>query len=162
MVRDRLARRNSYGIKQPFAELKRIVEESGVDADTPFSVTEKLLEPRSGEILRWIYGEIVKECRTRGVVPVLVYQPLTYEAEPGAGGEGEEFVVRLAIESGFVVLNIKDAYLGHSRDELRVRPWDGHPGPFAHALLEERLYEELMKAEKELHLGLALETGQGD
>jgi hypothetical protein len=34
---------------------------------------------------------------------------------------------------------------GQPAEKIQVAPWDGHPTPFGHELIAERLYGELMR-----------------
>jgi hypothetical protein len=89
-----------------------------------------------------VYQRFVSDCRERGVEAVWVYVPLPGGEEKVASTKPE--FQRLAVEAGFLVLDLTHAYHGVSQDQLRVAEWDGHPNWMGHRLLEQSLYEKLL------------------
>jgi hypothetical protein len=128
-VRERLA--------IPYPYLREVVARADIHAGTEESVALRRLEPLQGELLSWLYREIVERCRARGILPVLVFLPQVYD---GAWKLETPETLRLAREAGFVVINLSDVYQGHDIAALRLAEWDNHPGPLGHQLVAARLY----------------------
>ena len=59
---------------------------------------------------------------------------------------------RVAEESGFIVLDLSDAYDNQDLESLVVAYWDKHPNAEGHRLIAEDLYRKLREKEKEIPL----------
>ena len=58
----------------------------------------------------------------------------------------------IARESGFIVLDLSDAYDHQDLESLVVAYWDKHPNAKGHSLIAEDLYRKLREKEKEIPL----------
>lgn len=137
----------------PFVnELKRF---AGIQQGmTRVEIHRRLSNEAVGQKLEaWGYHEIVAECRRHGVVPVWLYLPGVMNVG-GNSHRGADDMMRLAREAGFVILDLSNAYVGHTEAELLVAPWDPHPNALGHRLIAERLFEALRANDKALGLGL--------
>ena len=63
------------GVELPYPQLRQIVEESGLQADTPSTEAFRLLREHMDQLFSWAYGKIVADCRRQGVLPVWVLVP---------------------------------------------------------------------------------------
>ncbi len=103
---------------------------------------ERHLQPIGREILSWTYRRIVETSRAHGILPVWIFMPtLEYPLR-------EEIVTDLAglaKESGFIVLNLSDAYENQDTESLVVAYWDKHPNAKGHQLIAESLYRALQE-----------------
>ena len=61
-------------------------------------------------------------------------------------------LTRVAEESGFIVLDLSDAYQNQDPDSLVVAYWDKHPNAKGHSLIAEDLYRKLREKEQEIPL----------
>lgn len=61
-------------------------------------------------------------------------------------------LVRLAEESGFVVLDLSNAYDNQDPESIVVAYWDKHPNAKGHSLIAEDLYRKLQEKEEEIPL----------
>ena len=59
---------------------------------------------------------------------------------------------RVAAESGFIVLDLSDAYDNQDLDSLVVAYWDKHPNAKGHSLIAESLYQKLLERNDEIPL----------
>ena len=59
---------------------------------------------------------------------------------------------RVAEESGFIVLDLSDAYDNQDLDSLVVAYWDKHPNAKGHMLIAEALYRKLQEKAQEIPL----------
>ena len=59
---------------------------------------------------------------------------------------------RVAEESGFIVLDLTDAYDNQDLESLVVAYWDKHPNAKGHRLIAEDLYRKLREKEEEIPL----------
>jgi hypothetical protein len=137
----------SKGIEIPYPELRSIAQAVGVGSGLAQEEVEKRLTPFREELVSWLYGHIVATCREKGVLPVWVFVPQTYQ------GPGEEEIPRalaLAKENGFIVIDLSGIYDGKDRDKLRLAEWDQHPNALGHALIADGLYTGLRQNEAAL------------
>jgi hypothetical protein len=131
----------------PYEYLREVARRAGVDASTDESVALRRLEPYQGEILSWLYRELVQACRERKVVPILVLFPQTYR---GAWEREADDTLQRAREAGFVVLDLKDTFATADLPSLHLAEWDTHPNATGHQLMAARLYEALMENESRI------------
>ncbi len=136
---------HASGGKLPFEFLERRFEEIGVGPDTSPTVIEIKIRPHSRELLSWAYRQIVEDCRERGVLPIYVLLPRTWERTDEIEGDPAT-LLEMAREAGFVVVDVTDAYDGQITDELVIASWDFHPNRLAHSLLAKRIYRGLSEA----------------
>jgi hypothetical protein len=59
---------------------------------------------------------------------------------------------QVAEESGFIVLDLSDAYDHQDLESLVVAYWDKHPNAKGHSLIADDLYRKLREKEKEIPL----------
>ena len=114
--------------------------------------------PYSEEILTWTYKSIVAECRAKGVLPIFVFMPLLEESQYD---EEIPTILRIAKESGFVILDLGNVFKGHDVTALRLAEWDSHPNVKAHELLANRLYD-LMSENAELIFPTPIAARKGE
>ena len=138
-------------VEIPFPGLQQLVVSKGVDATTPKVLVGRRLEPHAREILQWAYSEIVRQCRSRGVLPVWIFMPTLDDT---ADDDGPEQLERLAKAAGFVTVSLADAYANHPRESIWVARWDRHPNANGHALIAEKLVERLHDMDKAHALGI--------
>jgi hypothetical protein len=130
----------SKGIPIPYHYLNEFLQRADVAPNTPNAIATRQLMPFGDEILARTYKEIVAYCRARNVLPILVFMPLLEES----GYEHEtSTILRIAKESGFVVLDLDNVFEGHGVTALRIADWDTHPNAKAHQLVADRLYDLL-------------------
>jgi hypothetical protein len=72
------------GVPIPYPFLTDAARRAGIDQEHDETTALRRLQPFRGEITTWLYGEMVKACRQRGVVPILVFLPHIYPAS-GSG-----------------------------------------------------------------------------
>jgi hypothetical protein len=61
-------------------------------------------------------------------------------------------LTQIAEESGFVIVDLSDAYDNRDLDSLVVAYWDKHPNAKGHSLIAEDLYRKLQEKEYEIPL----------
>jgi len=129
----------------PYPYLADAIREAGLGPSTSVAEGFQKLEPRREELLRWVYNEIVRRCRERGIVPIAAFIPQTkYHLAPETQAEIAR-QLDIAREAGFTVIDMRDAYDGVEYSDLWIAPWDGHPNAKGHRLLAEKLYEGLKR-----------------
>jgi hypothetical protein len=138
-------------VRFPF--LQEVQARAQVRAGMEPSEIERRMLPYVDEIVAWGYRAFVDACREKGVLPVWVFQPRTYDEE------GEDLNTLLghmmaqAKAAGFVVLSLDDAYATVTDlKTIQLRPWDKHPNAEAHRMLGEKLYQRLLENAEVLHL----------
>ena len=140
----------------PYAALNEIVSRAGVDARTPERVIEQRLEPFAPDILAWLYKEFVQRSRSRGWCPAFVFMPMVPEMTYVSGS----LELQVAVNAGFVPLDLMDVYEGADRHALWVAEWDAHPNGRAHGLMGDRLYDLIGERRAGTCLGSLLESGR--
>ena len=144
-----LADRISVGAELPYADLNEVIQRAGVQPGATKQEAARLLRPYGTEILMLTYRRIVEVSRARNVLPVWIFMP-TLE-DPLADSE----IVHLsgvAEESGFIVLNLADAYDGQDPNSIVVAYWDKHPNAKGHQLIADYLYGVLAENADEIPL----------
>lgn len=144
-----LADRISVGADLPYPELMELARKAGVEPGATKADAERHLKPYGTEILSWTYRRIVEVSRAKGILPVWIFMPtLEYPLQD----EEIAHLKRVAGESGFIVLDLSDAYDNQDLDSLVVAYWDKHPNAKGHMLIAEDLYRKLHEKEQEIPL----------
>ncbi|MCI0731149.1 MAG: SGNH/GDSL hydrolase family protein [Chloroflexi bacterium] len=144
-----LADRISVGADLPYEDLMELARRAGVEAGATKVEAERLLKPFETEILSWTYRRIVEVSRAYGILPVWIFMPTL---ENPLRDEEVAHLAGLAEESGFIVLNLSDAYENQDVESLVVAYWDKHPNAKGHRLIAERLYQALQEKEEAIPL----------
>jgi hypothetical protein len=144
-----LADRISVGADLPYPDLIELAHRVGAEAGATKVETERLLQPVGTEILSWTYRRIVEVSRAHGILPVWIFMPTL---ENPLREEEIAHLKRVAEESGFIVLDLSDAYDNQDLESLVVAYWDKHPNAEGHRLIAEDLYRKLREKEKEIPL----------
>ena len=135
------------GLEIPFERLRQIVEEAGVTPKMDEAAAMRALAPFGGEILAYIYKDMVEKSRSRGIVPVWIFLP---QVRQGQWVEETPEILKIAKESGFVMINMDDVYADLDVAAIRLAEWDHHPNARGHEVTAERLYRELMALRAEV------------
>jgi hypothetical protein len=133
----------------PYPDLIEIGRRAGADAEATKAENERLLQPVGAELLRETYRRIVETSQAHGILPVWIFMP-TLESPLRA--EEVAHLIRVAEESGFVVLDLSQAYDGQDPESIVVAYWDKHPNAKGHMLIAEDLYHKLQEKEDEIPL----------
>jgi hypothetical protein len=144
-----LADRLSVGAELPYPDLIELARRAGAEPGATKVETERLLQPIGTEILSWTYQRIVEDSRAHGIVPVWIFMPTL---ENPLREEEIARLKRVAEESGFIVLDLSDAYDDQDLESLVVAYWDKHPNAKGHSLIAEDLYRKLQEKEEEIRL----------
>jgi hypothetical protein len=128
------------GVPIPYPFLTDLARRAGFDASTDEATAVRRMEPFRQELVAWVYGEMARACRERGVKPVLLFVP---HVNPGIWEQEAGDVLRLAREAGFTVIDLSGAYRGLDGTTLRLAEWDAHPNVRGHQLLADGFYAGL-------------------
>jgi hypothetical protein len=103
--------------------------------------TDRLWQaPFKQDLLRWSLTRIVEVSRQRDIAPVWVLVTTPGVQIPQAEIDA---LVEIAVEAGFIVLDLGDVYGDTPEIQLRLAPWDDHPNARAHRLIADRFYSVL-------------------
>jgi len=144
-----LADRLSVSADLPYPELMELARQAGLQPGVTKSDAERRLKPYGTQILSWTYRHIVEVSRAQGILPVWIFMPTL---EDPLQDEEIAHLKRVAEESGFIVLDLSDAYDNQDLDSLVVAYWDKHPNAKGHMLIAEDLYRKLQENEQEIPL----------
>jgi D-alanyl-lipoteichoic acid acyltransferase DltB (MBOAT superfamily) len=144
-----LADRISAGAELPYPDLMELAHRAGLEAGATKAEAERRLHPVGAEILSWTYRRIVETSRAHGILPVWIFVPTL---ENPLRQETVVQLARLAEESGFIVLDLSDAYEQQDLESLVVAYWDRHPNAEGHRLLADRLYQALQAHQEQIPL----------
>lgn len=144
-----LADRLSVGADLPYPELMEISRRAGVEPGMTKAEAEQRLYPYGTEILSWTYRRVVEISQSNDILPVWIFMP-TLE-DPLHENEITH-LTGLAQESGFIVLDLSDAYDNQDLDSLVLAYWDKHPNAKGHRLIAEDLYRKLSERKNEIPL----------
>jgi hypothetical protein len=127
-------------LKYPF--LKQIKQNSGVKQTMSDLEIKERLSPYIDEIILWSYFEIATECRKNKVTPVWAYLPTTADS---VNTVEFEKIKGYAQKSGYVIMDLSDAYGSVDRKSIALSEADTHPNPAGHRLIFEKFYSEFIK-----------------
>lgn len=144
-----LADRISVGADLPYEDLTKLARQAGVKPGMTKAEAERVLKPYGTEILSWTYQRIAEESRAHGMVPVWIFMPTL---ENPLRPEEVDHLKSVAEESGFIVLDLSDAYQNEDPNSLIVAYWDKHPNAKGHSLIAEDLYHKLHEKADEIPL----------
>jgi hypothetical protein len=144
-----LADRISLKSDLPYPALIEFADRVGAEPGESKIETERLLQPVATELLSWTYRQIVEVSRSHGILPIWVFMP-TLE-NPLRDAEIAH-LKSVAAESGFIVLDLSDAYDNQDLESLVVAYWDKHPNAEGHRLIAEDLYRKLQEKQDEIRL----------
>lgn len=132
----------TQGYEIPFPFLQDALREAGVDSFSEVREAELALQPVAGRLLIWLYGELGRMCRERGVLPVFLFLPRIKEfAEP----EAVERQIRWAEDAGFLTINLDGIWENQFLEGLWVAEYDLHPNDPGHKLITEWMYQGLLE-----------------
>lgn len=132
-----------------YPEIKAITAELGLAGSITEEEAQRRLRPRWEELLSFCYTRMVRACRERGALPVWVYLP---PVDMEVSADDVEASRRLALQAGFVVLDLSDVYGRTEHARLRVTPENHHPNQLGHQLIADGLYRAVIAHERELGL----------
>jgi hypothetical protein len=133
------------GLPVPYEYLQGVMRDEGLTKGTSFAESMQKLEPRREELLRWLYTEVVRRCRDRGIVPMAAYLPTTRKVDDPKKLANMQRQMEMAREAGFVVLDLTAAYdRVEDFPSIWIAPWDSHPNAEGHRMLAEELYAQLI------------------
>jgi hypothetical protein len=144
-----LADRMSVGADLPYPGLVGLARQAGVETGMTKAEAERHLRPYGSEILSWTYRQIVEVSLVHGILPVWIFMPTL---EDPLHEEEIVHLTGLAEASGFIVLDLSDAYENQDPDSLVVAYWDKHPNAIGHRLIAEDLYRKLLEKENGIPL----------
>ncbi len=133
------------GLDLEYEYLNQLSRRTGITRTTGPVEARRRLRPLRTELLAWVYGRIVADCRERGVSPLYVYMPRVTDAlEPWRAPDRLE-VLRLANDAGFTVIDLSNAFDGHAPSTLWIRENDGHPNALGNRLVADLLHERMLE-----------------
>ena len=144
-----LADRISVGADLPYPDLMELAHQAGAEPGMTKVEAERHLKPYGAEILSLTYRRIVEVSRAHGILPVWIFMPTL---ENPLREDEIAHLKRVAEESGFIVLDLSDAYDNQDPESLVVAYWDKHPNAKGHRLIAEDLYRKLREKEEEIPL----------
>jgi hypothetical protein len=130
------------GAPEPYEFLSSIGKRAGIDAATPPALAVARLRPFKDTILVAAYKKFVDEARERAIRSVWVHIPMPEERR---NRERPVVLAQLARQAGFEVLDLDDIYDTHDLRSLQVAVFDQHPNAKGHAVIAERLMQELAR-----------------
>jgi hypothetical protein len=122
------------------AYLREIVQQAGIDPQSPPGLVEVRLQVFAPQIVQGIYADIAKRCRQRGILPVWIYLPMPEVKDTTL--ESSE-LMSLAEKAGFVVLNLAKWDAGRGPEAISADKL--HPNALGQQLIAERLRTVLQK-----------------
>ena len=131
-----------HDLPMPYDPLIAFVRDNGITKETSYAEATQKLMPHAEEMLAWVYGEMVRRCKERGVVPMAAFIPHTMAIEPEVQARVDR-MMQIARDAGFTVIDLTHAYDGADYPKLWLAPWDSHPNVEGHRRLADALYTKL-------------------
>jgi D-alanyl-lipoteichoic acid acyltransferase DltB (MBOAT superfamily) len=127
-------------VAMPYDDLNELLVKIGITPETGKDQVYRLLTQHQDEVIRWGNKRLVAECQAKGVLPVWVHVPFPVPQDT----ERElNKLKQLALECGFVVLDLADVFDGQDLDKLRISAWDLHANKEGNRLIAEGLLKRL-------------------
>jgi D-alanyl-lipoteichoic acid acyltransferase DltB (MBOAT superfamily) len=142
-----LATSIAKGVPIPYPYLREIARRAEIDQRTDETTALRRLEPFRGEMVSWLYAEMVRSARAHGAVPVLMFLPHIY---PGIWQQEAAEVLDRARKAGFVVLDLQGIYRGIEGTDLRLAEWDAHPNVRGHQIIAAGLHDAIVRHRDQL------------
>jgi hypothetical protein len=144
-----LADRISVGADLPYPDLIAMARAAGAKSGATKVEVERVLQPIRTEILAQTYRHIVETSRAHGILPIWIFMPTL---EDPLRQEEVDHLKQVAEQSGFIILDLSDAYDNQDLESLVVAYWDKHPNAKGHSLIADDLYRKLQENEKDIPL----------
>jgi hypothetical protein len=120
-----------------------VIHRSGTTPDMSDDEIERRLGPFSDEVISWAYEELARVAARNKVKSLVVVLPRLDDTEAVYQDEWQR-LSKIAHQAGLTAINVGDVYGSiNKRSSLKLASWDWHPNTKGHALLAERLYQEL-------------------
>ncbi len=140
-------------VHQPGLEgLAQVIDAMGFTPGMTREAIEARLIEHMQPLLEWMFRDLGQRATELGVVPMVAYIP---ETQKPPDARSARAMLAAAERSGWVTLDLFDAYEGAVPSEIRLRPWDTHPNTAGHRLLADHLYDALVGRAPDLTLHLA-------
>ena len=144
-----LADRLSVGADLPYPNLIELARQAGTEPGMTKSEIERLLKPYGSELLSLTFRRVVEVSLENGILPVWIFMPTL---EDPLHEEEITHLAGLAEASGFIVLDLSDAYDNQDPESIVIAYWDKHPNAKGHSLIAESLYQKLLERNDEIPL----------
>jgi hypothetical protein len=129
------------GVDIPYAGLKALTKDAGVEAGMDRPAIVRRLKQHEEILLSWIYRYIGSRSIAENIHPVWIYLPPVFETT----GEPEErsSAFRLAKEAGFEIIDLSRVYEGADPQSLSLEEWDKHPNAKAHERIAAAIFKSI-------------------
>ena len=120
------------------------LKDAGVAGETPAGQGEidRYLQPHLNDLARWAFESMATEVRQMGAQPVWALIPMP-NAQTRDTPEAAKLLISMAVDAGFLVIDMQDVYAGHDPRSLTLNEADNHPNTEGHRIIADRLYREL-------------------
>jgi len=142
-----LSRTLSLGIEPPpdYRQiLERVYRSAGIHGKMPEVMIERRLQPYGDELYEWAFQHFARQCKQRGIHPLVVYRPAPSDSDGSEQAERTK-VIGQARAAGLEVIDLSPAFASvANRNTLVVAKWDHHTTALGHRLLADELYQGLV------------------
>jgi hypothetical protein len=133
----------------PYADLRELVQNAGIDSTTKEAVAKRRMWPHVMEMMQWSLREVARTCREQNIPAILLVMDAINEESPA-----EQPLIHYADSLGFAIMDLRRANQGHDPATLVLAAWDRHPNQAGHRLLADAMYQRLVELGDSLGLGL--------
>jgi hypothetical protein len=121
-----------------------VIQRAGPTPEMSNDEIERRLGPFSDEIISWAYAELARLAVRHKVKALVVVLPRLDDTAAVYQDEWQR-LSKIAQQAGLTAINLGDVYGSiNKRSSLKLASWDWHPNANGHALLADRLYQELL------------------
>jgi len=139
------------------AHLLDIINRAAVTSEMSTEAIDSRLSPFAAEILRFGYQQLAMTARQNQVEALVFVLPRLDDTDAIYREEWES-ISKLVRKAGLIAVNLEGVYGPlNDRSTLKLASWDWHPNTEGHALLAERIYQELVRLDY-----LAMKAAAGD
>jgi hypothetical protein len=127
--------------RMPFEFLTELMAKARIGRFDDERTAQERLQPFSEELLSRTYRRIVARCSSDDVVPIWVYLPILGESPEQA--KKARRLKRLAMDAGFLTIDLSGVYGNESIESLMLAGRDVHLSEKGHGLVAKRLSRDL-------------------
>ncbi len=124
-----------------------IKNKAGIKQTMSKTEMQTRLMPYADVLISWSYSEISKLCYQNKAIPIWVYLPTTADT---IDIKELSFIKGVANKCHYLQIDLTGLYNTVNIKEIIVSEWDTHPNAKGHALIADKLFNEMMNVKQKL------------
>lgn len=133
------------GAAVPYPELSALLEDVGIDSETPVAEIRLRLRPKIDDIINWSFVKLREIGVQRGYRILPVYLPLIRELQTTVDESRRDKLLYGLAAANLTVLNLEHVFNDRNLSEIQLAAWDTHLNGRGHRIVADALYREFQK-----------------